>query len=309
MPPGIGASGFAGLALEAEPGVYTAPTKYFPFESESVNWTQGTTLRRPIRQTPDVIGAVLGNGSVAGDMGMEFLEDVVPYFLMCARTSLVKSGTAPNYIYTFKGAAGAIPNKTMSITIVRNGQVFGYTGVVVSSFNIPIADGMLKFNCSLIGREEAAQATPAPAFVNTAPFGAGSYVIELDGQVLEDSDSFTFTVEDNGTAQNRILNRRGAAFVSYGERNVTVAMDRDFDSRADYDSFKALTAQAVSLEAAKGPNNRVTIDLPVGFRQEYAVNLGGQGDLLRVSNTWTGAIDSTGNAYTLAVATQENITP
>jgi hypothetical protein len=305
--PGIGAGGFAGLALETVAGTYVAPTKFFPFESESLNWTQDTTMRRPIRQSADVIGAVLGNGRVEGDISMECLEDIVPYFLHCARTSVVKSGST-NYTYAFKGSAAAVPARTMSITIVRNGQVFGYTGVVVSSFTISIEDAILKFSCTMIGRDEAVQSAPTPTFVNTAPYGAGSYVATVAAGTITDSDSFSFQVDDSGTAQNRIRNARGAAFVSYGERSVSISMDRDFETRTEYDGFKALTAQAVGLTATKSANNSVQIDVPVGYRTEYTVNLGGQGDLLRVSNSWTGAIDGTGNAYTVTIKCQENIT-
>src|SRR5690242_17930179 len=115
--PGIGASGLMGIALETVAGTYLAPTKFVPFESESLNWVQDTTFRRPIRQSADNIGAVLGDGNVEGDVGMEFLEDCVVYFLHCARTTVVKTGTTPNFTYAFSGSAAAVPNKTMSITI------------------------------------------------------------------------------------------------------------------------------------------------------------------------------------------------
>jgi hypothetical protein len=308
MPPGIGASGFAGLAIETVPGTYLAPTKFFPFESESLAWQQDTTFRRPIRQSADNIGAVLGNGHVEGDISMEALEDVVPYFLHAARTTPVKTGAGPNYVYTYKGSAAAIPSKTLSITIVRNGAIFAYTGVVVSSFTFTIDAMILKFTASLIGRDEATQSAPTPTFINTAPFGAGLYAVQLNAATLTDADTFTFQVEDNGAAQNRIGATRAAQFVNYGERNVTVSMDRDFIDRTEYDTFKSLTAQALHLDATKNVNNKISIDVPVGYRSEYAIALGGQGDLLRVSNSWTATIDATGNAYTVVVACQENIT-
>ena len=307
MPPGISAGGFAGLAHETTPGVYAAPTKYFPFNSESLAWAQDVTFRRPIRQTADQIGAIQGNASVAGDLSMEALEDVVPYFLYCARTTPVKTGTT-NYVYTFKPTAAAIPPRTMSITVVRNGQVFGYVGLVVSSFTFTIDNGELMFNVSLIGRDEASQAAPTPSFVNTVPFALGQFTPKVAGATITDADTFSFTVDDGGAAQNRIMPTRGAAFVSYGERTVTASMDRDFQDRTDYDSFKALTVQAVHLDAIKGTNNQITIDVPVGIRSEYTVALGGQGDLLRATNSWTGVIDATGNAYTITVLCQESIT-
>jgi hypothetical protein len=306
--PGIGAGGFVGVALEAVAGTYLAPIKFVPVESESLNWVQDTTFRRPIRQSADNIGAVLGDGRVEGDISMEFLEDCVVHFLHCARTTVVKGGAGPNYTYTFKGSAVAVPQKTMSITVIRNGEVFAYVGMVVSSFTITIEDSMLKFSASMIGRSEATQSLPTPTFPTTVPFGAGTYDITVGGSPIADADSFSFEVDDSGEAQNRIRNVRGAAFVAYGERTVTLSCDRDFETRAEYDSFKSLTSQAVGLTATKTVNQKVIIDVPVGIREAYEVNLGGQGDLIRVSNAWQAVIDGTGNAYTVTVHTLENIT-
>src|SRR5689334_1270214 len=115
--PGIGAGGIVGIALETVAGTYVAPTKFVPVESEGLNWVQDMNQRRPIRQSADVIGAVLGDGNVEGDIGMEFLEDCVAYFLHCARTSVAKTGTTPNYQYVFTGTAAALPSRTMSITV------------------------------------------------------------------------------------------------------------------------------------------------------------------------------------------------
>jgi Phage tail tube protein len=308
MPAGIGAGGFIGIAHETTPGTYVAPLKYFPVDSEALQYQQDVAFRRPIRQTADQIGAVLGNAHVEGDLAMDFLEDVVPYFLYCARTTVTKTGTIPNFTYAFKGSAAALPPRTMSVTVIRNGQVFGYVGCVVGSFTINIDAGQLKFSASLQGRDEASQTLPTPTFSTTAPFGTGTYTAQVAGATISDADTYTFTVDDSAAAQNRIGSTRGAAYISYGERTVTCAMDRDFLDRTEYDAWKALTAQAVSLAATKGINNNVTVAVPVGLKTEYPINLGGQGDLLRVSNSWTGVTDASGNAYTVTIACQENIT-
>jgi hypothetical protein len=306
--PGIGAGGLLGVAIEVTAGTYVAPTKFIPIESESLNWVQDTTFRRPIRQSADNIGAVLGDGHVEGDISMEALEDCILYFLYAARTTVVKTGAGPNYTYTITGSAAALPAKTLSITVVRNGQVFGYTGCAVASFTITIEDNMLKFSCTLRGRTEASAASPTPTWPTTAPFGAGTYDLQVAGASIADADSFSFEVDDSGDAQMRLRSTRGAAFISYGERTVTISMDRDFETRAEYDSFKSLTAQIVQMTATKSANNKVTVNVPVGVREAYEVNLGGQGDLIRVSNAWTAVIDATGNAYTVTVLSQENIT-
>jgi hypothetical protein len=146
---GTGAGGFLGVALETTSGTYVAPAKFVPIESESLTMTEDTQWRRPIRQSADIIGGVAGNQHVEGDISMEALEDCVLYFLYAARATAVKTGTT-NLTYTFTPNANATPAKTMSITVVRNGQVFGYVGCVVSSFTFTIEDGLLKFNMTIL---------------------------------------------------------------------------------------------------------------------------------------------------------------
>jgi hypothetical protein len=51
MTVGIAACGSIGIALEDVPGVYAAPTKFFPVLSESLQYQQETIWRRPIRKT------------------------------------------------------------------------------------------------------------------------------------------------------------------------------------------------------------------------------------------------------------------
>lgn len=308
--PGIGAGGFMGIALETTPGTYVAPTKYFAFESESVAFTQETNFRRPIRKSASIIGAVDGNARVEGDISMEAFEDVVPYFLYCARTSIVKSGSAPNFTYTVTPTAAAIPVKTMSITIVRNNVAFGYTGCVVGSFTLTIEDGTLKFNPSIIGRDEADQSVPVPTFSTTQPFGAGKYRIEIPtaSQVF-DADGFDFSVDDSAEAMYRLKDTgRGAQFVAFGERSVTLGMERDFENRTEYDAYKALTSKSITLLSTKGANNQISIVVPAAIQDEHTIGLSGQGDLIRASITYNGVIDGSGNDYTIVVKTQEDIT-
>jgi hypothetical protein len=309
MAVGIGAGGFMGIALETTAGTYVAPTKYFPFESESLAHTQETNFRRPIRKSASIIGAVDGNVRVEGDISMEAFEDVIPYFLYASRVGIVKTGSSPNFTYTATPTAAAVPVKTLSITIVRNGVSFGYVGCVVGSFTFTIEDGTLKFNPTIIGRDEADQAVPTPVFSTTVPFGAGKYNIQIPtaSQVF-DADGFDFSVDDSAEAQYRLKDTgRGAQFISFGERTVTLTMERDFETRTEYDAYKALTAQSVTLLATKGANNSISIVMPAAIKDEYTLGLSGQGDLIRASITYNGVIDGSGNDYTIVTKTQEDI--
>jgi hypothetical protein len=309
MAPGIGAAGIMGIALETVAGTYTAPTKYVPFMSEGLNFTQATRWRRPIRNTPDVVGGVPGDAHVEGDMSIEALHDVVAILMHTARTSVVKTGAGP-YKYVFSPTSGAIPAKTCSITMVKNGIVFGYTGMVISEFTFTIEEGALMFNPSFLGRDEAVQSAPTPTWPTSAPFGAGMYNVQIPtaSQVF-DTDTFEFTVNDNGEPQFRLKDTgRGAQFIKYGEREVGLSLARDFESRTDYDAFKALTAQAIKLSATNGANS-IIIDMLSAIKDSYEVANNSQGDLVRAEIEYIGTLGASGVPYTVEVNTTENITP
>lgn len=312
MTVGTGAQGFLGVAAETVPGTYVAPTHFVPIESESVQWVQDTVWRRPIRASADIVGAVRGNGRIEGDIGMEAFENVVALFLYCGRTNVNKTGTTPNFTYEFTGSAAAVPNKTLSITIVRNDVTFGYVGCVMSSFTFTVEDAALKFNPTIIGQSEATQTTPVPTWstgIQSQPYGAGMYKLEIPTATqIFDADGFDFSVDDSGEAQYRLKDSLGAQFVSFGERSVTLSLDRDFDNRTEYDAFKALTAQGVTLIATKGVNNSITLNIPAAIKDTYEMSMGGQGDLLRASISYNGVLDATGNAYKITVKTQEDLT-
>lgn len=289
------------------PGNYTAPTKFVPFMSENLTSAQATVWRRPIRQSADIIGAVPGNFQVTGDISIEALEDCCIYFLYASRTNIVRTGTAPNYTYTITPSAAAIPARTLSITVVRNGVVFGFTGCVVSTNTFTVKDGLLSLDLKIIGRDESVQTAPTATWPTTVPFGAGQYSIEIPtGTPVFDTDIFDFSIEDNADPQFRLKNTgRGAQFVKYGERNVNLSFDRDFDTRTDFDAFKALTAQDVTVTASKGANNSMSFQIPVTLKDTYEVHNSGQGDLVRASIKYKGVIDPTGKAYQIVVKTQE----
>lgn len=311
--PGTGAQGFLGVAIETTPGTYTAPTKFVPIESESLQYQQETVWRRPVRQSADIVGAVDGNVHVEGDISMEAFEDVVAMILRAGRNVYTKTGTTPNFTYEIVGSPNAVPNKTLSFTVVRNGVVFGYTGCVVPSFTLSIEDGTLKFNPSILGRDEAVQAAPTPTWITgiqQQPYGAGKYKIEIPTATqVFDCDSFEFSVDDSGEPQYRLKDgSRGAQFISFGERSVSASVERDFDTRADYDAYKALTAQTFTLTATKGTNNSIALNMPAAIKESYEVGLSGQGDLTRASVSYNGVLDSVGNAYKLTIKCQEDIT-
>lgn len=314
MPVGIGGGGFLGIAFEVTSGTYVAPTKFFPVTNEGLNRSDNPIWRRDIRQNVDAYALVGGNIGVAGDIDFVATEDVIPYFLNISRSTIVKSG-AVNFVYTCTPNSNAQPAKTASITVVKNGAVFGYVGCIVSSFNLRTEDAMLMMRCSILGTDEATQSLPSPtwtATVNQDAYGAGKYDFKIPsgGAALLTVDGFEFSVEDNGALEYRLKSTgRGAQFARYGARDAMLTYDADFIDKTDYDAYKALTAQTVSILATKGTNNNVEITIPKGFREEYAVALGGQGDLIRAHCVIRATYDSaTTRSYQIVAKTQEDIT-
>lgn len=310
---GVGGGGFVGIAIETVPGTYVAPTKFFPILSESLQFMQATNWRRPIRQNVDVLGAVPGDAHIEGEIEMEVLTDAALRFHLISRADVQKTGTVAPFSYAFTPNTAACAGRTASITVVRNGIVFGYTGCVVPSFTYTIEDGMLKATYSILGEDEAVQNLPVPTFNNQLqPFGAGEYSVEIPTATqIFTVDTFEWAVNDNGEPQFRMKNTgRGAEFIQFGEREVTLSVERDFENRTDYDSFKALTSQSITIDADKiVGNEKITILQDASIKDTYEIGLSGQGDLIRAAVAYMGTYSAASQrSYLLTLLTDDDVT-
>ena len=309
--PGLGAASILGVAPETVPGTYVPPIKFVPYLSESLKFTQQTNWRRPIRNTPGLVGASQGFANAEGDISIEALTDCIIYFLSASRCTYVKTAGPPvNYVFT--PSAVAVPARTLSITIVRNGVVYGYVGCTVGSFKFEVNNAVLQFTPTIISTNETVQSAPTGVtWPTTVPFGAGQYNLQIPTATqIFDSDGFTFESNDNGAAQFRLKDTDiGAQFVSFGESEASITITRDFFNRTEYDAFKVLTAKSITLTATHTtPNESIILSAPTAIVDTYEVNIGGQGDLVRANVTYQCAIDGTGKHYQLTVNTAEDMT-
>jgi hypothetical protein len=315
---GTHAQGYMGIAFEATYGTYVPPTRFFPIRSEGLVEAFENQQRRVIRGIADNLGHIAGFSHVEGDITLELMSDVLAYFLQVSRNTVTKTGSTPNFIYTTTpahyGSSSALPTgkKGLSITIVKNGEVFGFVGCIVSSLEIGIDSGIPTLRVSLFGRAEAVASVPTPTFLTTdVPYGAGMYTIEIPtaSQVF-DVASFTFTMNDNAEAQNRLINNRFAQWVKFGQREVQLQTERDFTSRAELDAFKALTAQSVTLTIARNTNDSVSVKLPAAVRDTYEIDgLSDQAAATMMRTTFVGNYDpATSKSYELTVKCATDIT-
>jgi hypothetical protein len=310
MPQGIGAAGIVGLAFESTPGTYVAPTKFFPIASETLTFKQTTNWRRVIRGVAAPIGAVPGDATVDGDLVIEALHDVVPYFLYAGRTSVVKTLTGP-FQYAVLGTSAALTTsgRTLSLTIVRNGIVFAYTNCSVTKQVYSLTNGMLMATYSIIASDENTQSLPTASYGTTVPFGAGQYNVQIPTTTqVFDCDAMTLTIDDAGANQYRMNNtKRGPQFASFGDRTTDLQVTRDFVSKTDYAAFKALTSQGITIIATDGTNS-ITFLLPGSITDTYEVAMSGTGELIRATTKYMGVHDpSTTSDYKITVVTSESI--
>lgn len=307
---GIGAGGIIGIAFENATGTYAPPTKYVPILGETLEYKQANHYRRPIRQSAAQIGVVPGDFDIEGTITMEALEDTCLYFTECSRAVGIKSGTTPNWIYTYTPTSVAIAPKTMSITIVRNGQVFGYTGCMTAKQVFTVNNNILEYQVDIIGLAEATQTSPTATWPTSAPYGPGSWSVQIPSPtVVTDMDTFSLSIDDAGSSEYRLKNSRGAAFSRYGERTVQMTASRDFMDKTDYTAFQSVTAQKLTIAVTNGANNGIQFDVFNGVKEVYQVPLSGQGDLVRASITYDSTLDATGSEYDIIYKTQETITP
>ena len=311
--PSIGASGILGAAIETISGTYLAPTKFFPIDSESLNYAEDQKQRRPIRNTPGLVGIAAGNSHIEGDITMDATPEVVLHFLRASRYNIVKTGTAPANIYTCTPAPIAVANKTMSIAVKRGNEVFGYTGCVVTGWSFSLDDaGEFKVTFNIVGNAESTQSALTPTWPTAIPFNLGDFTIESPtGTPITDTSSFEFSAENGGEAQYRIKSgSKSASFVKFGEESATISVTRDFETRAEYDAYKALTARSITFKATKSgtPVEAVEIVAPVAIADSYEISLGSQADLVAASISYQCVIDASGNPYQVIIKTAEVVT-
>jgi len=319
MPYELGGTGILGVAFETTYGTYIAPTKWIPIRSESLTEVEDKIYRTNIRGLADRSGAIQGYTHIEGDIEFEATADNLLYFLYAMRVNVAKTGAGP-YVYTYTPAhvaspttaAGANVRKSLSILAVRTARPFGYLGCNVTRLSIRIDNGLMLCTATIMGITETQQAAPgAPTWPTTPPFGPLHNAIEIPNATARtDIDTFTLDIDDGGEAANRIKTTggRGPSFIQWGEREITMSMEHDFDALTDYDTFLNQTIQAIELSGTENATtNKVSFLINATVVDSYQVNLSGLGDLVRASVAYHG-IHNTADIYTIVVNSAESIT-
>lgn len=323
MTAGLSGAGAVGVAFESVMGTYVAPTIWVPILSESLKYTEERYYSPQIRQQVMVSDVKQGYYHTEGDIELEVDPDTYPYFMYASRHAITKTGAATPWTYKFApSAAGATSTaasgavqRTLSITVLKNGQWFGYAGCTVGQIVATVDAGVLKSTLSIIGLSEAEPSAPTPAWDDPQIYGADAHnvfaaasaVAPVWGTATTNFNGYTFTANHNPTPQNRIRADRAASYVSFGETEISVETELDFDDRAEYDNFVASTQKAFKLESTRDGTALATAADGVSFAvnrgvyETYDVDLSGLADIVMAGVTVKGIGINGGDAYDITV--------
>jgi len=312
----IGGAGSLGVAFETSRGTYVAPTKWMPIRSESLQLMEDKYYRMSIRGLAEKSGAIPGYTHTEGDVEMDITSDTLVYWMYATRNTPAKSGAGP-YTYTFTPAhvaktttaSGASTRKTLSIHVERGGNPRGFVGCAVSQYSITVDAGVLIGTFSIVGDDEASQSNGTESWPTSVPFGPGKVSLEIPTSTPRaDADTFTFTVNDNLAAANRLNGSRAAAYNNWGEREVTLSVEVDFDTVADFNIFKAGTFQTAKVIGSNNASNdEVTWTLSAAVMDSYVYNLAGLGEVNRATIEMQGIYNGS-DSVTTVIKTTENVT-
>lgn len=328
---GLGAGGALGIALETSgaPGTWVAPAVSVPITSESLTYTEARYYSAAIRQQTVANDVRQGYYHIQGDVSMEVDTRWLPYFLYGSRWGVTKSGSGP-YIYTcVPSSTATVPssNRTLSITVLKNGAVFAYSGCQVTQMVFTITNGILMCTLSILGTTDNASESFTPSFASPPRIlSAATHQITLvDGATTTGTitttpvvnfDGFTATINDNGAVQNRIISSRAAAFISYGITDLSITSSLDFLDKTEYTKYLATARKSGQLLSTGNTTGVVSghdifqIDWFDLVYDVYNVELGNWDSLVMAQTTFRGvASGGTNPPADIIVTSDSNITP
>lgn len=336
MPAGLGGGGWLNVVLETAMGTYLPPTTvgsvWVPIISESLHYVEDKYYSEQIRQQTIDSDVSPSYYHIEGDIVIEVDMNYMPYFLHCSRHSITKTGAVAPFQYDYvpsqagsasTAASGAVA-RTASMTVLRNGVGFGYSGCVVNTWEFTIENGVLRASMGILGlSEQQPGALGSPAWIDPALFGADTHSIYVAaagaaptfGAAAIDFNGYTANINYNGAAQNRIVPNRAATYISFGKTEMTYNTELDFVSRTEYDNFKASSLRAVRLESLRAgavsfaaAAQAFRLDVNRSAYDTYDIGLGGIGDLIMAGVTARALAVAGGAPYRISVKTPVDIT-
>lgn len=283
----ISALSKVGLAIEETWGAGAPPAVIMPVESHS--------LTEPFEQILDnakrgVVAkdfqAYQGVGRAEASLEGEVFPDLFGYILRPVFGSVVRSGTAMPYKFTFSFHPDPPSLAITDDTVVRK---HCGVGMMASEFSLTFnpTEGALKYSLSLTGKKVEIVTYPFPSEVHTsAPFFLGwGGSIALNGQFFPVIEG-ELTVSREVTLHYFLQNSQFAGTAYVGAPEVTGSFTIDYTSgTADYDLYREHRQGSVDLYYLCGNRSLKVVMGSVDFG-EGAVELDRSGASITMGLSW-----------------------
>lgn len=270
MPPGIGASAALGFGFESTLGTYAPPTVWIPILEESLVYTEDKYYSQQLRQQVTDSDVLPSYYHVEGDIRLEADVNYLPYLMFCSRHIIASTGGVYTFTPSIAGAtstaATGLVQRTCSLTMIRNGQFFGYTGCTMGGyeFTVDTDEGVLMATMNVMGNGEE-DGSGTPSWIAPELFGADCHRVSVDTAGVspafatpsQDFNGFTFRANHNPEPQNRLIPQRKAVFTKFGKTDFSVESELDFIDKTEYNNFKAAAVKAFQFESRR-PGNAAT---------------------------------------------------
>ena len=281
----VAGGGHVGLGIETTHGTIITPAVFAPVTAESLAEKINNVTRKPILGQPVTLGKVSGRSHVEGDITIEMLPLTMVYFLAASRWAITKSGIGPYLYVATDGSSAHVKgnNRSLTISIDRAGIGFAYLGCQVVGMKIFLEDGVPMVTYSIIGREEVNYSPGAITIPTEVPFSADDIALTVAGSARTDIDTLEIDLDDNGEPRFNLSGSVKADYVKFGEFNGSASFEVDFESKADYSIWTALTVQELKAVWTIDADSIVDIELHGGLYDTYEVGLGAMGDQVRAS--------------------------
>jgi hypothetical protein len=334
----IGANGAVWIGLETVYGTPVDPTAagvgvWMPIMDENLVYTEAKYYSEQIRQQAVVSDVEQAYYHVAGNLHFEVDAHYLPYLMYASRHTTAKTGAGTPWTYTSTPAGlgatypGAGTKTGFSCYILRDGIGFLYSGCVVNDWSFTINNGVLECTAGILGLAEQDPATnvPTTSWVDASLFGASAHSVYVDTAGLTPTfatrnltfNGYTFHVNHNGEAQNRIQPTRSANYIKYGVTDVEVTSELDFLDKTEYTNFKNATLRAIRLVSIKpgglagtfaAATEGVQITVYRSAYDQYDVSLRSMADIVAATVTMKGLNISGGTAYKIECISTASIT-
>lgn len=264
MRSGLGAQ--LGVVAEAEYGVFKAPTRFYPFESESLALEKQFNKSAGLRAGRLSQAQNLHRGTTrtaAGDFSMEFLDQGMGVLLNqlhgnAVTPAKVTGETKSELVYKQVHEVGLVDPFGKSLTVqvgrpdtANTTQPFSYLGCKVVEFKISIeAGGTAMVTVSVDGQDEVTSESLASASydADALPYTFQQMVAKIGGEAVANVRSIDINIAIASNTERYHLGNSGVKDEPIANELLAVTADAEleFSSLADHTRYK--NEEVVKLE-------------------------------------------------------------